>query len=132
MRTIREAVKFNQSLVPAVRTASGNGTGVDTLGFNAACVVVNAGTIDTSDGNETYAVTVEESADNSTGWAAVSGISIAITASSQIKSAEIPGVGTTRKRYLRAVLTAGGTTPSIAGGAIIAVGNAYSKPVTQP
>jgi hypothetical protein len=131
MKTIREAIKFVGSLVPATRTADANGTGVDTLGFNTACLIVNAGDIDTASGDETYVVNVEESADNST-FTAVSGISVTITADNQVKSVEIPGLGTSRKRYLRAVLDVGGTTPSIPGGAIIALGNAFSKPVTQP
>jgi len=132
MKTIREAIKFVQSLVPATRTADANGTAVDTMGFNTACLIVNAGDIDTADGNETYAVNVEESADGSTGWAQVSGASVTITADNQIKSVEIPGLGTSRKRYLRAVLDVGGTSPSIPGGALFALGIAFTKPVTQP
>lgn len=132
MKTIREAIKFVSSLVPAVRTADANGTAVDTLGYNTACLIVNTGDIDTASTDETYAVNVEESVDGSTGWAAVTGASVAVTADNQIKSVEIPGLGVSRKRYLRAVLDVGGTTPSIPCGAIIALGNAFNQPVTQP
>lgn len=132
MKTIREAIKFASSLVPAVRTADTNGSAVDTLGFNTACLVVNAGTIDLASTDETYIVKVQESDTSGGTYADVTGASVTITANDQIKSVEVPGLGTSRKRFLRAVLDVGGTTPSIAAGAVIALGNAFNKPVTQP
>lgn len=132
MKTIREAIKFVQSIVPAVRTADTSGTAVDTLGFNTACLVVNVGDIDTASGDEQYTVNVEESADGSTSWTTVTGASLSITADNQIKSVEVPGLGVSRKRYLRAKLFVAGTTPSFPGSAVIALGNGYNQPVTQP
>lgn len=126
MRSIHDAIKFANSLLAAVFTASGNGSAVDTMGYNDVEVVVSAGTIDTSSGNETYAFSVEESADGSTGWTAISGATNTVTASNQIKTIR---VGKPSKRYVRTVLTAGGTTPSIACSAIVALGNAFRKPV---
>lgn len=133
MKTIREAIKFVSSLVPAVRTADANGAAVDTLGFNTACLVVNAGAIDLASTDETYIVKVQESDTSGGTYTDITGASVAVTANDQVKSVEVPGLGIGgRKRFLRAVLDVSGTTPSIAGGAVIALGNAYNKPVTQP
>ena len=128
MRSVYDAIKVLASLVPATRTADANGTGVDTKGYNSAMLVVSAGDIDLTDTNETYVVNLEESADNST-FTAVSGISVTITADNQVGVARIDGLGTSRKRYLRAVLDVGGTTPSIPGTALFLLGRAYQEPV---
>lgn len=116
------------SLVPATRTADANGTGVDTKGYNDAMLVVSVGDIDLADTNETYAVNLEESDDNSS-FSAVSGFSITITADNQCKELRIPDLNLTRKRYLRAVLDVGGTTPSIPGEAFFVLGEPFQAPV---
>ena len=126
MKSIHDGIKFASSLITATFTASGNGSAVDTMGYNDAEVVINAGVIDLASANETYAFSVEESADGSTGWTAISGATATVTANNQTKTIR---VGKPSKRYIRAVLTAGGTTPSILCGAIVALGNAFRKPV---
>lgn len=121
-------ILVNASLVPATRTADANGTGIDTKGYNDAMMVVAVGDIDLASTDETYVVNLEESDDNST-FAAVSGYSITITADNQVKELRIPNLNTTRKRYLRAVLDVGGTTPSIPGTALIILGEPFAGPV---
>lgn len=116
------------SLVPATRTADANGTGVDTKGFNDAMMVVTVGDLDLASTDETYVINLEESDDNST-FAAVSGFSITMTADNTTKELRIPNLNTTRKRYLRAVLDVGGTTPSIPGTALFVLGEPFSAPV---
>ena len=117
------------SLVPATRTASANGTGVDTRGYHDGMVVISAGDIDLTTGDETYTFTVEESDDNST-FVAISGLSNTITADNQVKEIRLSDLnGGTRKRYLRVVLTAAGTTPSIPGAAFIVLGEGESNAV---
>ena len=116
------------SLVPATRTADANGTGVDTKGFNDAMMVVTVGDLDLASGDETYVVNLEESDDNSS-FSAVSGFSITMTADNTTKELRIPDLNTTRKRYLRAVLDVGGTTPSIPGTAVFVLGEPFSGPV---
>ena len=128
MRSVYDAVKSVVSLVPAVRTADANGTGVDTSGYNSAKLVVSVGDIDLADTDETYVVNVEESDDNST-FAAVSGLTTTITADNQVKNIRIEGLGTSRKRYLRAVLDVGGTTPSCPCSAVFELGRAFKEPV---
>ena len=116
------------SLVPATRTADANGTGIDTKGFNDAMLVVAVGDIDLADANETYEVILEESDDNST-FTEVTDFSITITADNQVKELRIPDLNLTRKRYLRAVLDVGGTSPSIPGTALFVLGSPFSGPV---
>lgn len=128
MRSVYDAVKSLASLVPAVRTADANGTGVDTKGYNTAKLVVAAGDIDLTTGDETYTINVEESDDDST-YAAVSGLTTTVTADNQVKNIRIDGLGTVRKRYLRAVLDVAGTTPSIPVSAVFELGNAFNEPV---
>lgn len=129
MKHVFDDTLVRTSLPPAVITASANGSAVDTKGYDNGMVEVLAGVIDVSSGNETYVFTLEESDDGSTGWVAVSGISISITANSQEKEARITGLNVARKRYLRVVATLGGTTPSFAGVGAIVLGGAQSQPV---
>lgn len=129
MRSVFDNILVQSSLVPATRTASANGTAVDTKGYSDGMLVVSAGDIDLASADETYVFTVEESDDGSTGWTAVSGISVAITADNQVKEARLADLNLTRKRYLRAVLTVGGTTPSIPGVASIVLGRGASGAV---
>lgn len=128
MHSVFDAVKSEPSLVPAVRTVDENGGGVDTQGYNSAKLVVAAGDIDTADGDETYAVKIEESDDNSS-FTPVAGLETAITADNETVNIRIEGLGTSRKRYLRAVLDVGGTTPSIPCSAIFELGRAFTEPV---
>lgn len=128
--TIKDNVKAVASLVSATRTSAANGSAVDTLGYSNAALLVQAGDIDLANANETYVFTVEESADGTTGWTAIDGVSVAVTADNQTSIADIGGVGNSlRKRYLRAVLTTGGTTPSIPASATILLGQATRNPV---
>ena len=129
MHSVFDAVKSEASLVPETRTADANGDAIDTQGYNSAKLVVSAGVIDRDDGDEGYSVRVEESDASDAGFASVDGLVAVITASNQVKNVRIEGLGTSRKRYLRAVLDAGGTTPSIACSAVFELGHAFSEPV---
>lgn len=128
MKSVYDAIKFVASLVAATRTADGDGTGVDTKGFNSAVAVIQAGDIDLASTDETYTFKVGESDDNST-FTLVEGLTTTVTADSQTKLIRIEGLGTSRKRYLRVSLDVDGTTPSIPCSAIIALGNAFQEPV---
>jgi hypothetical protein len=132
--TVAENIKPVASLVPAVRTANANGSAVDTMGYDNLEVVVSAGDIDLTDADETYSVKVQEGAQSTLSDAAdISGASVTITADNQLKTIRIVGLGTgSRKRYMRAVLTVGGTTPSIPLAAIFNLGQAHSNPANTP
>jgi hypothetical protein len=108
--------------------ANANGSAVDTMGFDNVEVVVSAGDIDLTDADETYAVKVQEGAQSTLSDAAdISGASVTITADNQLKTIRIVGLGTgSRKRYMRAVLTVGGTTPSIPLAAYVRILHTFS------
>lgn len=132
--TVAENIKPVASLVPAVRTANANGSAVDTMGYDNVEVVVSAGDIDLTDADETYAVKVQEGAQSTLSDAAdIPGASVTITTDNQLKTIRIVGLGTgSRKRYMRAVLTVGGTTPSIPLDVIFNLGRAHSNPANVP
>lgn len=129
MKSLYANIKALASLVPAVRTADANGSGVDTLGYNDGMFVIMAGDIDLTTGDETYAFTVEESDDNSSWSAAISGLTATVTADNQVKLIAVKNLNTTRKRYLRVSLDVGGTTPSIPVSAVFLAGEPVSAPV---
>lgn len=112
------------SLTPAARTTTANGSGVDLAGYRAAAVVFIVGAI--TDG--THTPKVQESDDNSSftdvGASDLSGTLAALTAST---NQEVSYIGT--KRYIRAVSTITGS-PSTGGvyAAVVVRGN----PVTAP
>lgn len=130
MRHVYDNVKVVASLVPATRTADANGTGVDTQGYENAMLVVSAGDIDTTTGDETYVIELEESDDNLT-WSDVSGHDVTITADNEVDQVRISGLNVARKRYLRAVLNVSGTTPSFPGTALFLLGGADAGPVNN-
>lgn len=131
MRKLFDNVKVLASLVPATRTADANGTAIDTQGYGDGVVVIAAGDIDLADTNETYVVNIEESDASGSGFTAVSGLSVTITADNQIALLRLSELNVARKRYLRAVLDVGGTTPSIPGTALFLLGEAYAAPVNN-
>jgi hypothetical protein len=128
MKTLFDNVKVLASLVPAVRTADANGTGVDTQGYRDGMMVVSAGDIDLASADETYVVKVQESDDNSS-FADVSGLTGTITADNGVAVVRVRELNVARKRYLRAALDVGGTTPSIPCAALFLLGEAYAGPV---
>lgn len=123
-------VKVAIGLTPDIYTADKtNMTGIDTQGFGVGMLVVNAGTIDTGDADETYSVKVYESDSLASGYTDT-GLAITVTASNTIQKLAIPNLNTTRKRYLQVQLDVGGTTPSFEGSAELILGEAASAPVS--
>lgn len=127
MKSVYDNIKVLASLVPAVRTADANGSTVDALGYNSGQAVIVAGDIDLTTGDETYALKVQHSSDDST-WADVSGATTTVTADNQVKVIRLDGIGTSINRYLRVVLDVGGTTPSIPCSAVINLGRGFAGP----
>jgi hypothetical protein len=131
MRSLYDAVKVSPSLVPAVYAADqayGAVTAVDTLGYNDGMLIVAAGAVDATTGDETQVVKLFECA-TSGGTYTDTGISVTVTTANTVGVARIAGLGTSRLRYLKATLDVGGTSPSFAGTAVIALGNSYHAPV---
>lgn len=119
------------SLVPAVRTDDADGDAVDTQGYRDGMLVISVGDLDTGDGNETYAFHIEESDDGSTGWTDVSGATATVTADNEVAVVRVAELNVARKRYLRAVLDVGGTSPSCPCSAVFQLGEAYAGAVNS-
>jgi hypothetical protein len=130
MRKLFDNVKFVASLVPAVRTADANGTGVDTQGYEDAVLLVQAGDIDLASTDETYVFELEESDDNST-FTDVTGFDVTITADNEVDKVRIPELNVARKRYLRVVCNVSGTTPSVPVAATFLLSGGVSGPVNS-
>lgn len=113
---LQAVLAAKQSLVPATRTASGNGTGVDCKDYDGQVFAVcSTGAV--SGTTPTLNWTLEESTDDSTytALALVGTAAAQVTASNNIQVLQ----ATRTKRYVRAVATIGGTTPSFASEAFL-------------
>lgn len=128
MRDFKNNLDGVSSIDPVSVTATNNGSGVDLRNFDGALVIFQAGTADAGNGDETYVPSVEESEDNS---------SFSVVAASDLEGTLANMVGNSiqrigykgGKRYIRAVLTLGGTTPSINASALVVRGIPHSAPV---
>lgn len=130
MKDLYNNQKAMQSLVPASRTATANGTGVDIEGYKSAMAVIDAGAISGTDPAFTFEL--QESDDNSTYTAVAAadlqGAEPVVESGSEIH--QVGYIGT--KRYLRVALkTVGGTsTPTLLCSADIVLGNPDTAPVS--
>ena len=98
--TVTKSASFNSA---ALDLGSGFAPGGPGKRMSAVIAVV---TRDIADGNETYSFTLQESADNSTFTAC--GVAASVSAVGVMLAR-----GVVTQRYVRLVLTAAGTTPSI-------------------
>ncbi|NIQ97540.1 MAG: hypothetical protein GWN87_27715 [Desulfuromonadales bacterium] len=128
MRDLKNNLDGVNSLAPAAYTASTNGSGVDLKGYSGAMVVFHAGTADTGNADETYTPGVEESDDNSTFSAVAASDLEGVLANMTANSVQRAGYKGS-KRYVRAVMTLGGTTPSINASALVVRGLPHAAPV---
>lgn len=101
----------------AALTANTNGTGCDMMlgDANNFVAVLNAGVYDIASGNETYAIAITESDDNTTFTALPTAVAFTskTSAGGDLGTAYVETVfGQRTKRYLRAELTVGGTSAS--------------------
>lgn len=122
LKSTKAAETVTQSLKPAARTASANGTGVDVRGFNNVKVYFDLGTW--TDG--THAWTIEES-DNNSDYTAVAAGNLdgslpSVTSGSNDDTVAVVGLTGKVKRYVRAVCTITGSpaTGAVAGAFVVA------------
>lgn len=124
-RDLDKSISVANSLAPATRTTTANGTGIDLAGYDRAAVVFTVGTI--TDG--THTVKVQESDDNSTFTdVAAANLSGSVGALSSNTNLELGYLGT--KRYIRAVTTITGS-PSTGGAYAAVVIRAGAKTLPQ-
>lgn len=126
-RDIENNVSVASSVLPLLRTASVNGTGVDLRGFDAAMASVHVGTI--TDG--THTPKLQESDDDSTYTDVVAAdLEGSFTAATSSADETVQTVGYKGDaRYIRVVVTAAGTTTGGTVGATIVRDCAHSLPV---
>lgn len=132
-RTTYNSVKAVFSLAPAARIdGAANGAAVDARQYRVATVVVVTGAM--TDGS--VAVTVEDSADGSTGWAAVPGARRqgalpTIADSDDGKAYEVGVIVDHARPYLRPVLTTSGATTGGLTSAVVLLGQPNTLPVSR-
>lgn len=126
MRKLFDNVKAVFSFRPNRVTASANGTGIDTQGYNDAMVILEVGAV--SGTSPTLDVKIQESDDNST-FTDVSGATFTqVTASNSSQVLRLSSLNVTRSRYVRAVATIGGTSPSYDFSCEVLLGGGASGP----
>jgi hypothetical protein len=128
MRSVYDAIKALVSIRPQAVTSTTNGIAVDTQGYNSAAVVLEVGAV--SGTSPTLDVKIQESDDGSA-WSDVSGaVFTQVTAANNSQVLRLEGL-TSRKKYLRAVATPGGTSPNFQTTVVFLLGRAYSEPVNS-
>lgn len=124
MRDIYNSIAADLALAPAVQSAAVQGPAIDTKGAKALAFVVNTGAIV---GAGDFGVTLQESADGSTGWANAVPIVIDSDAPATLAASASYRLGYRGfARFVRLSLTKAGGT-SIAAGAV-----AVSLPLDRP
>ena len=127
MRDLYHSIGVVSALVPAVKTAAGDGAAIDTHGFNSVAFAVNTGAI-AGDGD--FGIKVQESdTDQSGDFADAPAGTFFTNAPATLEASTSYKLGYIgNKRYVRLSLTKAGGT-SIAAGASAVLGNAADRPV---
>ena len=122
-------IVYKQSLVPATRTTTGNGTGVDRQGFLSCKAVLDLGAA--SGTAATLDAKIQDSADNTT-FADLAGATLAQVGGTSDNSVTVKDLDLSgAKRYLRAVATIAGTTPSFDCSVAFVLGGADVVPAAD-
>lgn len=134
MRSLFDAIRSIVSVRPVASTgATHNGVAVDTLGYNSGMAVIEIGAATGAPTSLTVDAKVQESDTSGGTYTDVSGAAITQqTAGSKSAQIRVEGLGTSRKRFLRLVVTTafvGGTSPTIPVVGTIQLGRAYKQPV---
>lgn len=106
-----------------------NGPAIDRLGYGSCSLAAITGLDTGSPSARSATVKLQDSADGSTGWADITGASVAVAAVSSIGEVDVNLA--IAKRYIRAVTTTaftGGTTPTLFSAAVVTLGGADKVP----
>lgn len=128
MRDLASNIGAELALVPAVKTAAGEGPAIDTHGFNRVAIVVNTGAI-AGDGD--FGLKLQESdIPGSEGFADADAAVVDSNAPASLGANATYKLGYRGfRRYVRLALTKAGGT-SIAAGAVAILGDAQRRPVS--
>lgn len=127
MRDLYSNIGTALALVPAVKTAAGEGPAIDTKGFGSVAFLVNTGAIA---GAGDFGVKLQESDTTTSGdFTDATADVVDSNAPATLAASSAYKLGYRGfKRYVRLALTMAGGT-SIAAGAIAVLGQAQSQPV---
>ena len=128
MRDMKNNMDAIESIGPDNYTATVTGAGVDLQGFDGAMVVIHGNNGDFTTGDESYIPKMQDSPDNSV-WTDVAAANLE-GSFSDLRTTEVQRAGYKgAKRYVRAVLTLGGTTPAIDASALVVRGLPHQAPL---
>ena len=120
MQNYHDSSNILTLLAPLSRDATANGSAIDVKDYVGKLKVVLQSTLGTGT-DPTLDVTIEESADGSTNWTAISGAAFTQVTDG---AAAVEAIGVSvdgAMRYIRAVATIDGTTPAFVC-SVIAIG----------
>lgn len=133
MRSVYDGVKSVVAVRPVAASSAQTSAAIDTKGYNSAMVIVENGAATGTPDSYTVDAKVQECATPGGSYTDVSGAEITqITADNKSAQIRIEGLGTSRQRYLKVVVTpamTGGSSPKALIGANILLGRAYKNPV---
>ena len=141
MKDLAQNVKVSHSLSAIVKTASANGTGIDTKGFQSVTCVADVGAAGiTLNGTNKFSVGLEESDAPASGFSAVANASVTggtVDGSGHFQVVDAPGhcnqayklgyIG--GKRYVRGIVTHAGTHST---GTIVGLSIVLGDPISAP
>ena len=132
MRSVYDGVLAKQAVRPVAASAAATAIAIDTLGYNSAMFVVENGAATGTPTSYTVDAKVQECDTSGGTYADVTGATITqITADNKTASIRVEGLGTSRKRYLKLIITpamTGGTSPAALVSGIALLGRGYVKP----
>lgn len=133
MRSVYDAVKALAAVRPVAASAAATAIAIDTLGFNSAMFVIQNGAATGTPDSYTVDAKVQECATSGGQYADVTGATLVqITADSKTGTIRVEGLGTSRMRYLKLIITpamTGGTSPKALISGSVLLGRAFQAPV---
>lgn len=132
MRSVYDAIKAVIGIAPIAQGASAaTSAAIDTLGYNSALVEVVTGAATGTPDSYTIPCKVQECATSGGSYTDVTGATATLAADGKHAQIRVEGLGTSRQRYLKVVMTpaiTGGSSPKVLIAASVLLGNGYNKP----
>ncbi len=133
MRSVNDGILAKVAVAPIAASAAQTSDAIDTKGYNSVQFVISNGAATGTPSSYTVDAKVQECATSGGSYVDVTGATITqMTADNKIQTIAVDGLGTSRKRYLKLVITpamTGGTSPKALVAGIANLGRAFSGPV---
>ena len=132
MRSLYDAALFGKAIDPVAASSVQTSAAIDTLGYSTGVFVIENGAATGTPSSYTVDAKLQECATSGGSYTDVSGAAITqLTADSKLAVIRVEGLGISRLRYLKLLITpamTGGTSPK----AIIAGQYALARGFNQP